>query len=485
MRIFNELSNLVGKENVSDKEVDRINYSHDLWQIKLLGIKEGEIGNLPDYIVWVEDKEQVSKILKLANELKFNVIPYGGGAGVCGGAVTNTSNTIVLDVKKMDKIIDISDKSLLATVQPGVVGQNFEDELNKRGYTFQHFPASIFCSTVGGFVSTRAAGQLSAKYGKIEDMVVSLEVVLPTGEIIRTKNVPRSSTGPSLTQLFLGSEGTLGVITEITLRIHHLPPARLFRGIIFKTVGEGLEAVRKILQTGIKPACVRLYDPISTSMELQTLKVSKEKSGFGFYLSLGMNIVKGIMKPQVLLILSFEGYLEIIEKEQEISLKICKENGGEDLGPSPGEEWWKHRYNLSFQQARIMRMGALVDTIEVVTSWDNILSLYENMRKAMRKHVIVLAHFSHAYPDGCSIYFTILARAGNLENATKKYNNTWRAGMEACLSAGGSISHHHGIGLVRVPYMKQEMGESLLVLKKIKNSLDPNNILNPHKLIPQ
>ncbi|MHA1263551.1 MAG: FAD-binding oxidoreductase, partial [Candidatus Freyarchaeota archaeon] len=280
--VYDELVEIVGAENVSVSQVDKICYSRDAWPMVLMWIDMGKTLPTPDFIVHVENKEQIAKIL----------------AGACGQTLP-VQGGIILDIKKMDKIIRIDEKSATVTVQPGILGEDLERELNKHGFTMGHFPASMYCSCLGGFVACRSAGSLSSKYGmghfpasmycsclggfvacrsagslsskygKIEDMVISMEVVLPNGEIMRTKATPRTATGPNLNQLFIGSEGTLGVITEVTLRLHPLPEERRFKAFIMKDLRTGLEAVREIFRKGLKPAVIRLYDELDTVFTLK------------------------------------------------------------------------------------------------------------------------------------------------------------------------------------------------------------------------
>ena len=225
MKPFDELKNIIGPDAVSTSKADLITYSRDNLPLTILHQRQKKFVNLPDAIVWPNNYDDVVKILKFVNEKKVPIIPYGAGSGVCGGTVA-LKGGIIIDLKRLDKVITIDDKSLLVTAQAGINGQILEDALNVRGYTLGHFPASIYCSTLGGWLSTKAAGQLSTRYGKIEDMVVAVTAVLPTGEVVSTKAVPRTSTGPTLMHLFVGAEGTVGIILDAVLRIWPTPEQR-------------------------------------------------------------------------------------------------------------------------------------------------------------------------------------------------------------------------------------------------------------------
>jgi len=462
--VYNELVRIVGEGNVYADVADIVCYSRDVWPLTAIWIKKKEFLPEPDFIVHPENAEQVSEIVKLANMLKIPLIPFGGGAGVCGGTIP-VNGGIIIDLKKMDKIVSIDHKSLLVTVQPGIIGEVLERELNKQGYTLPHYPASLYCSTIGGFVACRSAGSLSSKYGKIEDMVVALEVVLPTGEIIRTKPVPRSATGPDLKQLFIGSEGTLGIITEVTLKIKPLPEERRFRAFIFKDLHSGIEAVIKLFRKGLRPCVIRLYDYLDAQF---TLKGRAELPEGGSYL-----------------ILAFDGMKEMVEVEEKVATQVCLEEGGVEVEKELAEHWWNHRYDMYYPDPFRSAYGIIADTVDVAAPYDRLEKLYWTVKEAVERKnpgVTMMAHFSHFYEDGGSIYMIFFAQQQDPEKALEVYSSAWRDALDACLKAGGSISHHHGIGIVRAGWMHKEHGEAFNVLKKIKRVLDPNNIMNPGKL---
>ncbi|MHA1377534.1 MAG: FAD-binding oxidoreductase [Candidatus Helarchaeota archaeon] len=465
--IKEKLIAIVGKENVSDLETDKIAYSRDCFPLKLMQYKEGNMSPFPDYIVWVENAQQISEILKMANKNKIPVIPFGGGGGVNGGVIPITGG-ILLDVQKMDKIIEINEESLYVTVQAGILGQHLEDALNRKGYTYAHLPSSLQCSTIGGFTANRSAGALSSKYGKIEDMVFDLEVVLPNGDIIHTNppKAPRSATGPDLTQFFIGSEGCFGVITEVTLIIHPLPDFRKFIGFLFNDLHSGLEAVKKIFRTGIKPSIVRLYDDVEARMVYKITDIEKGQS----YLTLSFD--------------GFENTRELLEHEYNICYDICKNEGGKDMGEEGGKIWFENRLNMYFPNKQYHLSNVLADTIDVATTFDNIENLYYKMKEAIKRRKInVMAHWSHFYPNGGSMYMIFVMIEKNKDHrAEKLYEAAWHDGLEACVTNGGTLSHHHGVGIFKGNYMPKQLGKTFDLLKIFKKTIDPNNIMNPGKL---
>ncbi len=500
-----DLQKLLGEKNVSQSEVDRVAYSRDLWPMTHIWMQHGHVPHPPDAIIWVENEDQISSVLKLANQHKFAVIPYAAGSGVCGGALP-VRGGVVMDMKKMNRVIDINATTLTLTAEAGLIGQHLEMYLNRMGYTMGHFPSSIYCSSLGGWIAARSAGQLSAKYGKIEDMVLGLRMVLPNGEFAETVITPRSAAGPDWAQLIMGSEGTLAVITKATLKIYPYPKSRLFRGFIFTGVHDALESMRGIMQAGISPAAVRLYDEFDTvligdkkedSVEAPVvLDPPKEKTGkkvkhalFDFVQNfmIGRPNLTGKLAERVkgkcLLVLTFEGEADLTEAELKKAVEICTANNGADQGEDHARRWWENRYNVSYNQSRVFDQGSFVDTIEVATTWDKVEELYDALRKAVvAEHAFIMAHFSHAYVHGCSIYFTTVGRGKNEEDALRVYRTIWDAAMAECLKHGATVTHHHGVGLHKAPYFQKEIAAFSPLYQAIKDYLDPNNILNPGKM---
>ncbi|PKK86380.1 MAG: FAD-binding oxidoreductase [Thermoplasmata archaeon HGW-Thermoplasmata-1] len=463
--IRGRLVSILGEEHVSDKEVDKIAYSKDYWPLALRWTLERKVAGMPDFIAWPENTEQVSQVVRLANEYGISVIPFGEGSGVMGSAIP-VKGGIMLDMKRMDRILEINDEDLVLRVQPGMNGEILERTLVHKGYTLANIPQSIRCSTVGGWIGCRAAGQFSTKYGKIDDMFLSLEAVLPNGEVMRSKLTPKSSTGPQVDRLFLGSEGILGIVTEVALRIWPAPGKRVLASYVFDKLGDSLETVRMTIRTGIYPAVVRIYDRLET--ERHFLAHFKE------------------VKNKIILILVMEGAAELVELEDKVSRETALANNGKPLGDGPVQRWFKTRFNVK-EAAEFAPRDVVFDTIEVSTVWSNAGNLYNSMVKAMagvEGVIIASAHGSHFYPQGVCFYFTFGGVPPKGTDGTEFYRKVWDAAMEACLIAGGSISHHHGMGIMRSQWLRRELGEGgFNALKAIKDAWDPSGILNPGKLV--
>lgn len=491
----------LGAERVSTREADRLVCARDCWPYATIAWREAKVDFLPDLVVWVLDEEEVQAVFEAARRFEVPVVAYGGGSGVCGGTVP-VRGGIVCDMKRMNRVLELDATSGTVRVQAGLVGEVLENELNRKGLTTAHFPSSMYCSTVGGWLAARSAGQLSTRYGKIEDIALGVRAVLPNGRILQTPVRPRAATGPDWLPLLVGSEGTLGIITEAVLRVHRVPGSRRFRAFFFPGVHDGLEAIRELLQRGILPAAVRLYDELDTLM-VGTGKGQKalgpgeeeaeQKSGWKKELLRKAQRV-GLTHPRMaswmmrflpnncLLVLTFEGEPGVTRAEEEAAAAICAAQQGRDGGDAPARAWWEHRYDVSYGLSPLFEQGAFVDTLETATTWDRLGRLYEGVRKALSPEAIVMAHFSHAYPEGCSVYFTFAASRPEAESSRALYRRIWKTGLEACLRYGGTASHHHGIGVLKAPWMEKEMGASMQLYRTIKREVDPKNICNPGKL---
>ena len=449
-------------ERVSWKSTDRAIYGRDLWPRELLSLRRGERPAGPAAIVLAKEARDVEDAMKLSRRLDLPLVPYADGSGVCGGA-RGASDALVLDLKALNKIDPIDEKSLTVRAQCGVQGEKLERALNRAGYTLGHFPSSIYTSTVGGWVSTRSAGQLSTKYGKIEDMVVGLECVLPDGSRFVTPDAPRSAAGPDFKQIMIGAEGTLGIITAAKLRIHRYPEHREFLSFEFPDWNAATESVREIMQRGLTPAVVRLYDEADTQLNASHMKIQ----------------VKGILGVFVC-----EGEQRLTEFEARKLAEICEGQGGRPLGEGPARRWWEHRYDVSYNMSKVLpNKGMVLDTIELAATWTALPELYEKVRAALASEaMIVLCHLSHAYITGASLYFSIVARSESEDKVLEKYDAIWKKAMDAAHACGSTISHHHGVGELKAKWMSKEHGALQDLYAGLRAQLDPQGLLNPGKM---
>ena len=365
---------------------------------------------------------------------------------------------------------------------------------------------------MGGWVAARGAGQASARYGKIEDLLLGLEVVLGTGELVR---LDRPVAGSDLLELFCGSEGTLGVITAVRLRLFPAPELQLPRGWRFPSLARALGAMEDLFRSGLRPAVARLYDPFDTRIALggeddekpalpppgrNALRTAPERGEAvrpglrrrarntalqgALSLPLPVNLAAGMLRAS-LLVLVHEGPAAEARAEAARTRTILAGHGGADLGEGPGRRWLNKRWAVAYELPTLVDAGARVDTCEVATSWGGVLELYRAIRAAVAPHAFVMAHFSHAWPDGCSIYFTFSGAAKTTAAGARAYDATWRAAMDAATRAGATITHHHGVGVLKRAWLQDELGEGgVALLRAAKRAFDPAGVLNPGKLLP-
>jgi alkyldihydroxyacetonephosphate synthase len=370
-------------------------------------------------------------------------------------------------MRRMDRVLRVDTESLVATVQPGLICQTFEEMLNLQGLTFPHYPASGDLGTLGGYAACRGSGVASTRYGKMEDLVLSLEVVLPDGGVMRTLAVPRHSCGPDLTQLFVGAEGTLGIITEVTLRIARQPAGREFYAASFDDLRAGITAGREILHAGLRPSVMRLYDDIGAQHTLS-------------------KVVGPLERPTVVIVC--EGDAEVAAIEARRCGEICRAHGGHDEPGEMARQWWDRRYEF-YKPPLYPDLPAIWGTIDVVGTYDRIWPTYTAMRAMMDERyghtgLRLSTHLSHWYDWGTMLYcrFTIPRGPDDPAEAMRLHDQIWHDGVTLALEHGMVMNDHHGVGVKLAPFMSQQWGEGFATLKRIKEVLDPYNIMNPGKL---
>jgi len=486
---------------VSTAEVDRLSYSRDMWPKAIMWIRQGRIPPPPDVVVWPANEAEVAHVIRIARQSKVAVVPFGGGSGVVGG-VCAVRGGIAMDLKRLERVGEVDPERLRVEVDAGVLGEVLERRLNAQGYTLGHFPSSIYMSTVGGWMAARSAGQLSNKYGKIEDMVLSLRAVTGQGEVLTTPERPHP--GPDLAPLLIGSEGTLCAFTSAVLRVHPYPESRAFRAFHFRNVEQGVNAIRQLFREGLRPAVVRLYDPFDTAAAGKHKDPDEPKHDVppslrgdlrSRFLPAVLRKVtpRALMRPgllnraadlfsKCLLVMMFEGETQRTQREEEAARAVCIVSGGDDQGEGPARHWFQTRYNVSYKMSKVVDAGMFADTMEVACTWDKVMDVYEQVRAATSGLAFVLCHFSHAYLEGCSLYFSFVSSAAGEEEQERRYDELWRAAMDAASAAGANVSHHHGVGLLKTEALQRQLGESGQLLAALKRTFDPDGIMNPGKL---
>ena len=464
--VRDELADRIGEEAVTDVPGRLDAYTSDTYWRALAAQAAGEPLGRPELVAVPRDEAGVSAVLELTDAHRVPVVPWGGGSGTQGGAVP-VQGGLLLDLSGLDRIVDIDERSYTVTAEAGVNGRRLELELNERGLMLPHYPASAEWATVGGYVAARGSGVLSTRYGKIEDLVLSLRVVLAGGELIESVEVPRHAVGPELTQLFVGSEGTLGAITRATLRLAPLPAERRFATVSLPSIGAGIEAFRRALAAGHRPSVIRMYDDEATRLALSPV-VGEELEG-------------------VCVVLCFEGEPDAVRVEAERTLASVREQAGRELDPALAETWWDRRYEFYYPPHQ-PELPAIWGTIDVVAPYSRVEAVYNALRAAVKEPyehtgLQLRMHFSHWYPWGTMIYARfVIPEGGDTEQGVELHDRVWDEGVEAVFASGGVINDHHGVGLKLAPYMERQHGAALGALRRIKAALDPNGIMNPGKL---
>ncbi len=536
--LIEQLSACVGRSHVLTSQADQLAYSRDSQAEGVILARGGRLmRHRPRCVVQPGSEEEVAAVLRVAGEAGVPVVPFGAGSGVCGGAAP-IHGGVVVDVKRLSKIEAVDASGLLVRVGCGVLGMELETELLRRGLTLGHYPSSLYCSTLGGYLASRSAGQQSSRFGKIEDMVQTVRFVSGAGEVLDSApglGATRWGGGLDLTQLLVGSEGTLGVMTAATLRLHPAPAARAYRGWRCHTIEEGIAAQREIMQAGLRPCVMRLYDEFDTLIAghggggpvAGVRRRSGEGVGIpdrlaaGLYRAarraipqevgwvtealpdvgarvsraamglLGRAVGQPLLLNQLadalpggcLLVVGFEGEAGLVREEEDAARAIL-EGYAFDLGPGPGEHWLENRFKVSYKQSPLFDAGVFVDTFEVAATWSNLTALYYSVRDAVAPHAFIMAHLSHAYPEGASIYFTFAGFGVDTDESLASYAATWQAAQEAVVSCGGTVSHHHGIGSSRVAYVGEDHRGGWPLFAALKAGLDPRGIMNPGKVWP-
>ncbi|MEF7617270.1 FAD-binding oxidoreductase [Aquincola sp. MAHUQ-54] len=457
------LAGLLGEGHLLTSAADLWAYARDRLPYATFHVRDGDLpGTLPTAVACPGGIEELQAVVRLARAQGVPLIPFGAGSGVLGGTVP-LDHELMVDLKRLNRVIELNETDASVTVQAGMNGGQFEAWLNDRGYTCGHLPQSLYMSTVGGWAACRGAGQNSTRFGKIEDIVLGLAAVLPDGRELRVRPVARRAVGPSVKDLLVGSEGSFGIITELTLRVWRLPEAR--HGVVlgFPSLQAGLDALRTVMQRELRPAVVRLYDAEESAQR-------GKEAGIGAALP-------------ILAILEFCGLPRLAALERDLALEIVAGEGGVVLADGPYRHWMQHRYESYSPQWQ--SRDHFMDTIEVTGGWSQLPQMYERIRdglRALSPGMYFGTHWSHVYPEGACQYMTLRLPPMARDEALRLHRQAWDVAQRVCLSLGGSISHHHGVGVFRNPWLKEELGVGLELLQGLKDHLDPANLFVPGKL---
>jgi alkyldihydroxyacetonephosphate synthase len=482
-----ELSDAVGAENVFGSHEDRLRHSSGRGYADLARMRAGSLAAAPDAVVMPADAEALRRVLDVCASAGIAVVPFGGGTSVVGGVEPlrgSHQRLISLDLGAL-RDVEVDRRSLTARLGAGLRGPEAEAALGRQDLTLGHFPQSFEYATIGGFAATRSAGQASSGYGRFDELVSSVRLLAPAGDL-ETLETPHTAAGPALRELIVGSEGVLGVIPEVTVRVKPAPRVRRYEAWMAAGFEAGAEIVRAMAQGPGLPDVVRVSDEEETQGSL-ALSGPRGATGaiFGRYLDLRKR------GNGALMIIGLEGDEESVARRRALAVRALRSGGAVYLSQAAGRSWEHGRYQGPYLRDTLMGMGAMVETLETSHTWSRLGELHDAVAAAIHDSLsgqgtpgLVFCHLSHAYADGASLYFTFIARSRHGAEL-EQWSQVKRAACETIVASGGTITHHHAVGRDHVPYMEAEVGRTgLEVLRVVKDQLDPSGIMNPGKLLP-
>jgi alkyldihydroxyacetonephosphate synthase len=479
---------IVGSERVRDGHAERVLHAAGKGYPDLVRLRMGEPEGAPDAVVYPDGHEQLRALLELCARNSLAVVPFGGGTSVVGGVAPlrgEHGGVLALDLSRMGEVIELDERSATVKVKAGIRAPALERRLAAHGLTLGHFPQSFEYVSLGGCAATRSAGQASSGYGAIEKMVLGLRLAAPAAEIALPA-IPASAAGPGLRQLLVGSEGTLGVISELALRVRPAPRERIYEGFFFEDFAAGEEALRTLAREHALPEVARLSDEQETRMSLALAGSGGVKGRVGrAYLQL-----RGY-SGGCIAILGFEGDGEELAGRRRRALALVREHGGLAVGRAPGEAWSKGRFAAPYLRDELLTHGVMVETLETAAQWSDLPALHRSVGAAISGALagagtpgLVMCHLSHVYETGASLYFTLIARQREGDELDQ-WRAVKQAAGEAIMAGGGTITHHHAVGRDHARWMEREIGfGGIAALRALKSELDPTGIMNPGKTLP-
>jgi alkyldihydroxyacetonephosphate synthase len=485
------LEGVVGAEHVHVDREWRVRHAGGKGYPDLVRLRAGDGSHAPDAVVVPGSPAEVAAVLALCDEHRVAVVPFGGGTsvvgGIGGGLVGGGSSSafVCLDLRRLDAVTRIDEVSRTATLGPGLRGPDVERILRERGLTLGHVPQSHQEASLGGYVATRSAGQASTGYGRLEDNVLGVRLATPAGELVLGGRSPATAAGPRLLDLVVGSEGTLGVITEVTLALAAAPTTKRYAAWVLPSLAEGTEALRAMAQEvghGLLPAVCRLSDETET-------RVNLGMAGTAGRAMLGWSRARGTRSP-ALLVLVWEGRdHETLAHAESACRRALRNAGGHRLPGAVARAWEKGRFSGPYLRDELLDHGVMVETVETATTWSNLVPLHRAVDAALRdslarggRRVLVMCHVSHVYATGASLYFTVVA--AQEDDALAQWSRLKEAASAAIMASGGTITHHHGVGVDHRRHLATEVGElGIRLIRAAKAELDPHGILNPGVLV--
>jgi len=494
-QLLAELTEVVGVENVVQDDLDRIVHTYGKALRDLLRIRAGDIPRVPDLVIYPGNETEVQLIVDRAVAADAVIIPYGGGSNISGSLHAPEDETrpvISLDLGRMNQVIDIDQESGLARIQAGAQGPDLEEQLSARGWVLGHYPDSFTHSTLGGWVATRSSGMQSDKYGDISDIARGMRVVMP-GKVLQVRPLPHTSTGPSVREMVLGSEGRLGVITEVTVQVHRIPEVRVILGYLFPSWESGLATMQEISTSDAHPSITRVSDGKETAFSFATRKKS---SG----ISISSLISKGLMKvlqrrgwnldEVCLSFIGYEGGKAHVARQKKIVKDIVGKHGGILVGKGPGALYDQKKFDTPYIRDFLLDRGAIGDVSETAAPWSKLLPLYRNVIAAAEKVYAqlgvpgwIMCHLSHSYHSGACLYFTFAFKHDGVD-PLGQYEPLKNAIQQAFVDSSGTLSHHHAVGTEHAAWLEQDISApGVHMIEGLFSAMDPNSNFNPGKII--
>lgn len=485
------LSAVVGADHVRDDHDARLRHAGGKSTPDLLDVRGDALTEVPDAVVLPATPEEVQQLVEACRDQRIAVVPFGGGTSVVGGLRAlrgDLDAVIALDLQRLDQLVAIDPVDQTATLQAGLLTPQADALLRPHGFFVGHYPQSYERGSIGGYAATRSSGQASSGYGRFDQMVIGVRVATPSGEL-RLGGGPPNAAGPDLRQLVLGSEGTLGVITEVTIRVQPLPQAQRYEGWALPSFAAGSAALRDLARSGERPTVMRMSDEVETAMRLAT--VTEDAEGIHDPAHPAAEDSAG----RCLVVVGWDGPdAASVDGRAERAGEILRRHGGIAQGTEPGEAWKRGRFHAPYLRDALLDMGMLVETLETVTTWSRLDALRARLVPAIQEAltaqhgapVIIMSHVSHVYAEGASLYLTVVTKGGEDPAATVAiWDHGKRAAGDAIAAERASITHHHAVGTDHAPWMTAEVGDlGVAIVQAVKDRLDPTGVMNPGKLLP-
>jgi alkyldihydroxyacetonephosphate synthase len=485
----------VGAEHVSGDAMDRVVHARGKCLRELVRTRRGDLGRLPDVVVRPGSEEEVEAVLRAALAADTVVIPFGGGSNISGSleAPDGDRRTVVsVDLGRLDRVLSIDPVARVAEVQAGAFGPALEEQLNAQGWTLGHFPDSFAYSTLGGWIATRSSGMQSDKYGDIATLTRGLRVATPAGMLV-VRGVPSTSTGPSVREMVLGSEGRLGIVTSATVHVHRVPAQRVILGYLLPTWAASLAAMRDIAASEASPSVTRVSDAAETLFSFATKKDSSladrlKSKALMTYLTRRRGFDLDAM---CLAFIGYEGSERYVAGQRRRVGRIVASHGGLCIGSGPGELYDQKKFDTPYIRDFLLDRGVLADVSETAAPWSGLAAVYDDVTERARAAFVelgvpgyVMCHLSHSYHSGACLYFTFAITPSGTREPLDEYGVVKSAIQQAFVDSGATLSHHHAVGTEHAPWLEQDISKpGVAMLRALFDGFDPGRNLNPGKIV--